>query len=67
MTFGVSDAKICWSEMQEAEPDIQNYKKPFSVVSPDMRLQRPEYLGGGKSPVNIAPVPQTSRQASTGR
>ena len=31
----------------------------FGVVSPDARLQRPEYLGGGKSPVNIAPVPQT--------
>jgi hypothetical protein len=25
-----------------------------------MRLQRPEYLGGGKTPVNIVPVPQTS-------
>lgn len=32
----------------------------FGVVSPDARLQRPEYLGGGSSPVNITPVPQTS-------
>lgn len=32
----------------------------FGVVSPDARLQRPEYLGGGSSPVNISPVPQTS-------
>lgn len=33
----------------------------FGVTSPDARLQRPEYLGGGSSPVNISPVPQTSQ------
>jgi len=32
----------------------------FGVVSPDARLQRPEYLGGGRSNINIAPVAQTS-------
>jgi len=32
----------------------------FGVQSPDARLQRPEYLGGGSSPVNIHPVTQTS-------
>ena len=32
----------------------------FGVVSPDARLQRPEYLGGGSTPVNINPVAQTS-------
>lgn len=32
----------------------------FGVVSPDARLQRPEYLGGGQSPVNLHTVPQTS-------
>lgn len=32
----------------------------FNVVSPDARLQRPEYLGGGQSPVNTFAVPQTS-------
>lgn len=32
----------------------------FNVVSPDARLQRPEYLGGGQSPVNMYAVPQTS-------
>jgi hypothetical protein len=36
----------------------------FGVVSPDSRLQRPEYLGGGSSPVNINPVAQTSATAS---
>lgn len=32
----------------------------FGVVSPDARLQRPEYLGGGSSPINIHPIAQTS-------
>ena len=32
----------------------------FGVISPDARLQRPEYLGGGSSMVNINPIAQTS-------
>lgn len=32
----------------------------FGVVSPDARLQRPEYLGGGQSPVNVHQIAQTS-------
>ena len=32
----------------------------FGVVSPDARLQRPEYLGGGSSPLHISPIAQTS-------
>lgn len=35
-------------------------KSHFGVTSPDSRLQRPEYLGGGSSPVNVSPIPQTS-------
>lgn len=35
----------------------------FQVVSPDQRLQRPEYLGGGHSSVVIHPVAQTSPTA----
>lgn len=32
----------------------------FGVISPDARLQRPEYLGGGSTPININPISQTS-------
>lgn len=35
-------------------------KSHFGVTSPDARLQRPEYLGGGTSPVNFHPVPNTA-------
>lgn len=31
----------------------------FGVTSPDARLQRPEYLGGGITPVNVTPVART--------
>ena len=37
----------------------------FGVVSPDARQQRPEYLGGGSSPVNIAPVVKTASTDAT--
>jgi len=32
----------------------------FGVTSPDARLQRPEYLGGGSRPIIVDPVPATS-------
>lgn len=37
----------------------------FGVTSPDARLQRPEYLGGGKTPISMQPVPQTSSTDAT--
>ena len=44
---------------------IEVIKGHFNVTSPDARLQRPEYCGGGSSPVNISPVAQTSATDST--
>lgn len=38
----------------------------FGVISPDSRLQRPEYLGGSESPVIINPVIQNSATGLTG-
>lgn len=37
----------------------------FGVVSPDARLQRPEYLGGSSVRINVNPVEQTSATDST--
>jgi hypothetical protein len=37
----------------------------FRVHSPDQRMQRPEYLGGGSSPINVTAVPQTSASQTT--
>lgn len=38
----------------------------FGVISPDARQQRPEYIGGGSTPVNISPVAQTSGTPGAG-
>lgn len=38
----------------------------FGVRSPDMRLQRPEYIGGGSTPVVVNGVAQTSATGLTG-
>lgn len=38
----------------------------FGVVSPDARLQRPEYLGGGSTPVIVNPIAQTSGSGASG-
>lgn len=43
---------------------VEYIKAHFGVTSPDYRLQRPEYLGGGKSYVNISPVANTSATAT---
>jgi hypothetical protein len=39
-------------------------KSHFGVESPDARLQRPEFLGGSSTRVNITPVANTSDTAS---
>jgi hypothetical protein len=38
----------------------------FGVVSPDSRLQRPEYLGGGSVPLVVSPIVQNSATGVTG-
>lgn len=44
---------------------IEIIKSHFGVTSPDARVQRPEYLGGGSSAININPVAQTSSTDGT--
>lgn len=43
---------------------IELVRSHFGVTSPDARLQRPEYLGGGTTRVSISPVAQSSAAAS---
>ena len=38
----------------------------FGVMSPDARLDRPEYLGGGSTSISVNPVAQTSATGLTG-
>lgn len=39
---------------------IEILKAHFGVESPDARLQRPEYLGGSSTRINVNPIAQTS-------
>ncbi len=43
---------------------VESLKARWGVTSPDFRLQRAEYLGGGSSRVNITPVEQQSAQTT---
>lgn len=44
----------------------EKVRSHFGVVSPDARLQRPEYLGGGSVPVVINPITQNTQSGLTG-
>lgn len=45
---------------------IEYILEHFGVHSPDARLQRPEFLGGGRSPVIVSEVLQTSETTANG-
>ena len=44
---------------------VEILRAHFRVISPDFRLQRPEYLGGSSDYFNTQPVPQTSATDAT--
>lgn len=39
---------------------VELIKSHFGVTNPDFRLQRPEYIGGGQTPLQLTPVAQTA-------
>ncbi|UDN67796.1 major capsid protein [robinz microvirus RP_121] len=43
---------------------IEQIQAHFGVRPPDFRLQRPEYIGGGRSMVNTHPIAQTSESGA---
>jgi len=45
---------------------IEVVQAHWKVKSPDARLQRCEYLGGGSTPITVTPIPQTSGTAGAG-
>ena len=45
---------------------IEIVRSHFGVISPDARLQRPEYLGGNSVPISINPIAQQSGTGITG-
>lgn len=47
-------------QMRFGRRRLEYYKGFFDVVPEDLRLQVPKYLGGGRMPINIADIEQTS-------
>lgn len=45
---------------------VEILRAHFNVISPDFRLQRPEYLGGGTSYIQQHPIAQTSSSVEDG-
>lgn len=45
---------------------VELLQSHFGVTPQDYRLNRPEYLGGGSTPVNINPIAQTTATGITG-
>lgn len=68
----INDLRLAFQTQKLYERDARGgtryteiIRSHFGVVSPDMRLQRPEYLGGGSSPIIINPVAQTAPTSGT--
>ena len=51
--------RLLEKDMRSGTRYISIIKSHYGVVSEDSRHQRPEYLGGGSTPINISPVART--------
>jgi hypothetical protein len=67
----VNDLRLAFQTQRLLERDARSGTRynemilaHFGVTVPDFRVQRPEFLGGGSSMLNITPVPQTTFQGS---
>jgi len=65
----INDLRLAYMTQAVLENDarsgtryVEKLKGTWGVQSPDFRLQRPEFLGGGSTRINVTPVAQTSGQ-----
>ncbi len=70
----VNDLRLAFQMQRFGERDArggtrytEKIRAHFNVTSPDARQQRPQYRGGGRSPIIINPVAQTSETQSGGQ
>lgn len=71
-TFTINEMRQAFQLQKLLERDARGgtrytevIKAHFGVTSPDYRMQRPEYLGGGSTPIMIASSAQTSEDGTT--
>jgi hypothetical protein len=67
----INEIRLAFQQQRFLERDarggtryVELIKSHFGVTSPDYRLQRPEYLGGGSVDVNIMPVAKTAEEGT---
>ena len=67
----INDIRLAFQTQRLLERDarsgtryVETLKAHWGVTSPDHRLQRAEFLGGGSTSINVTPVAQTSGQAT---
>lgn len=54
-------------QMRFGRRRLEHYKGFFDVSPEDLRLQVPKYLGGGRIPINISDIEQTSASTDTSK
>ena len=66
----INDLRLAFQTQRLLERDARGgtrynelIRAHFGVTVPDFRVQRPEYIGGGSSMVNVTPVANTAGQA----
>ncbi len=67
----INDIRLAFQTQRLLERDaragtryVEVLKAHWGVTSPDFRLQRAEFLGGGSTPINVTPVSQQSAQTT---
>ena len=67
----INDIRLAFQTQRLLERDarsgtryVETVLAHYGVTVPDFRVQRPEFLGGGTSKVNISPVAQTTYQGT---
>ncbi len=70
-TLTINDLRLAFQTQRLLERDaragtryVETLLAHYGVTSPDFRLQRPEFLGGGSSRIQVSPVAQTTYQAT---
>lgn len=71
ITALISDLRLAFQQQKFLEREArggtrytESVRSHFGVTSPDARLQRAEYLGGGSTPIVIAPVVQNTQKSA---
>ncbi len=71
LTFTINTLRLAFQTQRLLERDaragtryVETLLAHYGVTSPDFRLQRPEFLGGGSSRIQVSPVAQTTYQGT---